>query len=55
MDGTEVFVHHVSHKEPFHEIIQQHVLNQEKELTFYTVNNYSVELVATGCCGDQNN
>lgn len=54
MDGTEVFVHHVSHKEPFNEIIQQQALNQQKEVTFYTVNNYIVELVATGCYGDQN-
>lgn len=54
MDGTEVFVHRVSHKEPFNEIIQQQVLNQQKEVTFYTMNNYIVELVATGCYGDQN-
>lgn len=48
-----MFVHHVSHKEPFNEIIQQQVLNQQKEVTFYAVNNYIVEWVATGCYGDQ--
>ena len=40
-------------KEPFNEIIQQQVLNQQKEVTFYTVNNYIVELIAMGCCGEQ--
>lgn len=54
MDGTEVFVCHVSRKEPFNEIIEQQVLNQQKEVTFYTVNNYIVESVATGRYGDQN-
>lgn len=40
MDGTEVLVHSVSHKnkEPFNKIIQQQVLNQQKEVTFYKVN-----------------
>lgn len=52
MDGTEVLVSH-KNKEPFNEIIQQQVLNQQKEVTFYKVNNYIVELIATGCCGDQ--
>lgn len=54
-DGTEVLVHNVSHKnkEPFNEIIQQQVLNQQKEVTFCSVNNYFVELIATGCFGDQ--
>lgn len=40
MDGTEMLIHNVSHKtkEPFSEIIQQQVLNQQKEVRFYIVN-----------------
>lgn len=52
MDGTEVFVSY-KNKKPFNEIIQQQVLNQQKEVTFYPVNNYIVELIATVCYGDQ--
>lgn len=39
MDGTEVLVNSVSHKnkESFNKIIQQQVLSQQKEVTFYTV------------------
>lgn len=52
MDGTEMLVSHKI-KKPFNEGMQQQVLSQQKEVTFYTVNNYIVELIATGCYGDQ--
>lgn len=40
MDGTEMLIHNVSHKtkETFSEIIWQQILSQQKEVSFYVVN-----------------